>query len=163
MGDDRLISPRIEDTEPSAGGQVGSPAKFSYREIFDRECGYYLHLGMSLEEYWDGDCDAVKWYRGKAEHDREQRNFELWLQGRYVYEALLAASPALKPFVKNPNPVPYCKEPYPITKRMQKQEEERDQMTQMEIGLAHFTALANKINENMEHKEGGEMTDGSGT
>lgn len=165
MGDERLIvgkSPST-DTEPIAGGQNGSSAKFSYKDFLDKECGYYLHLGMSPEEYWDGDLDAVKWYRDKNMYDRERDNFNLWLQGVYVYEALLATAPILKPFVKNPQHPHYLEEPFPITNRQRKLEDKKEKEKKVEVGLIAFTEMAKRFNESLNTKEGGEITDGSGT
>lgn len=81
---------------------------------------------MPQDEYWNGDCELVKYYRKADEIRRRERNMELWLQGMYIYEALLDVSPLMRAFVKNPKPQEYSKEPYPMTDRERKAREERD-------------------------------------
>lgn len=159
MGDGRLKSGSPDSAEPDAGGQ-DSPSAFSMTEIFERECGYYLHLGMSLDLYWDGDCTAVKWYRDKRQHDWEQKNTEAWVQGMYIYRALAAIAPAIRPFTKYPEPLPYMDKPFDITKRQAKKTEQDRKKQQMEAGFAVFKAIADGIN--IKRKEGG-GDDGGGT
>ena len=39
--------------------------KHSLTEIFEEVCPYYLSLGMTLTEYWEGSPHLVKYYRQK--------------------------------------------------------------------------------------------------
>lgn len=156
MGEDRLIPglPPTNSMESEADGH-DSPSASS---IFERECGYYLHLGMSLEDYWDGDPEIVRWYRDKERQDLEHENWLAWLNGRYIYETMLAVSPAIKAFVKNPRPVPYMQKPHELFKAEGKELEMRKQQ-EMQQGFATFKAMADRINQN-KHK-GGDETDGN--
>lgn len=43
---------------------------------------------MSPDEYWHGDPDLMGAYRKAYKIRKEERNFELWLQGYYFYVAL---------------------------------------------------------------------------
>lgn len=115
---------------PDDGGEQNSPPKYS--DIFRKEFPYYLSIGMTPEEYWDGDCELVKYYRKADELRRRERNTELWLQGMYIYEALLDVSPVLRAFVKNPKPQNYSSEPYPLTIAERKAREERDEKKRAE-------------------------------
>lgn len=158
MGDGRLIeSPKPNSVEPEAGGRSGSSA-FSIAELFDRECGFYLHAGMTPEMFWDGDPCAVRWYRDKHKYDQEQRNAELWMQGAYIYQALLRLAPALKPFVKDPKPEPYMDKPFPLTREQAEIQKKSKEEQQQEVALANFRAKAKAINE----KRGGDVDDGTG-
>ena len=65
-----------------------SPAPVSYTETFYRDLPWYLSIGMTPEQYWDGDCMLAKYYRKAQELRRQERNTELWLQGLYVYDAV---------------------------------------------------------------------------
>lgn len=109
------------------GEEQSSP--LSYKEIFRKVFPYYLSLGMTPAEFWDGDCELVKFYREAHELKKEQKNQELWLQGLYIYEAIANLSPILKSFVKNPKPRPYPEKPYPLTtgKIEEQKEQEHEQ------------------------------------
>ena len=110
-----------------AGEEESSP--LTYKEIFRKAFPYYLSIGMTPEQFWDGDCELVKFYRQAHELKKEQINQELWMQGLYIYEAIANLSPMLKPFVKNPKPRPYPEKPYPLTKggiEQQKEEEHQE-------------------------------------
>ena len=43
----------------------------------------------------------------------------------YVYEAILDATPVLRPFSKATSPLPYAEEPYPVTEKELHEQEER--------------------------------------
>lgn len=126
----------------------------SYGEIFEEMCGWYMSLGMTYHDYWDGDAAMTKYYRDKEEHDRKRANFELWLQGAYVYEAIRDLSPILKPFVKNPKPAPYLSEPIPLN---QKQKDESNRK-KMQNGIKAMEAMMDRINKRFE-KGGGHNGD----
>ena len=57
-------------------------------ELFDSVFPQYLAIGMSSAEYWHGDPKLVRAYRKAWEMKRDQRNWEMWLQGMYYYDAL---------------------------------------------------------------------------
>lgn len=86
-----------------------------------------MAMGMTYEEYWDGDNDLCKYYRKAEEIRTERRNQELWLQGAYIYEALMDVSPAFRAFSKS-RPQPYRKKPFAITHRQQVEEENRKKL-----------------------------------
>lgn len=100
------------------GGELVTASQLFY-ECLPR----YLELGMSPDEYWNGDCCLVKSYR-KAEELRLKRvNAEAYLQGRYFYDALISASPILNAFSKATEPLPYLEEPHPLTEEERKERE----------------------------------------
>ena len=75
----------------------------------------YMMYGMTYEQYWDGPAELVKYYRKLHALRAAQRNQELWVQGRYIYDALCAAAPIFNPLSKESAPREYVKEPYPLT------------------------------------------------
>ena len=79
---------------------VSQPTQIKYGEVFNTHFPYYLSIGMTEEQYWDGDPELVKYYRKAEEIRNEKRNQELWLQGMYIYEALCDASPIFHAFAK---------------------------------------------------------------
>lgn len=68
---------------------------------------------MTYEQYWEMDCQMVKYYREAYELRREVANQDAWIQGMYIYEALVDVAPYLRAFGAK-KPVPYRKEPYEL-------------------------------------------------
>lgn len=102
---------------------------------------------MTPEQYWDGEDYLPKAYREADAIRRKRENEHMWLQGLYIYDALLRASPALKPFVKRPEPMPYMTEPFPLTEEDAHQADLREQkrrMDAMKEQIAAFAAQHNK-------------------
>lgn len=48
---------------------------------------YYMAMGQSADEYWNGNPNLAKAYRQAHNIRLEQRNQELWLQGMYIMDA----------------------------------------------------------------------------
>lgn len=120
-------------------------------------CPQYLAIGMTADEYWNGDPDLVKAYR-KAEQIRlERQNYESWVQGAYIYEALCDAAPVFRDFVKNgTKPRPYRDKPFDFNTKP-KTENQKKQRT--ENGRNFMKAFAEAWNkkflERQKQKKGG--------
>lgn len=123
----------------------------SYGEIFEQLCPYYMSIGMSYDEFWNQDVSMVKAYRKANELQDKRRNFELWLQGMYVYEALCDASALFRFSMKKGTvkPEPYVKEPYPITAAEVREREEREARKKEERLKAEFAAFAERMRKKM--------------
>lgn len=102
-------------------GSVGKPSTKSYTEIFNETFPYYLSIGMSYELYWYGEPNLVKAYREADELRVDRMNYEAWLQGLYVYQAVGALYPVFNPFSKQKKAEEYLKEPIVITERARNQ------------------------------------------
>lgn len=102
-------------------GSVGKPSTKSYTEIFNEAFPYYLSIGMSYELYWHGEPNLVKAYREADELQVDRMNYEAWLQGLYVYQAVGALYPVFNPFSKQKKAEEYLKEPIVITERARNQ------------------------------------------
>lgn len=150
-------------SETVGDGGTGRPSPLlRYGDKFEELCGYYMSLGMSYHDYWDGAADMVKYYREAEEINRERRNSDLWLQAAYVYEAILDASPVLNPLMKKHKPFPFRSEPIPVTHTGNKQADERHKKKRLESGKEAMRAMMAAINERFKKKkEGGEVNDGS--
>ncbi len=109
-------------------------------------------MGMPRDEYWNGDPSAVKDYRKAKEIKNKQRNYELWLQGMYIYEALCDVSPLFRTFSKG-KAHPYPLQPYALNEKDKEDLEELKAKREMEKMKAEMEAWMNKIN-NMQ--QGGE-------
>lgn len=149
--DSELVSGSLSATEE--GGQASSSSSFTYTERFYEVFPYYLSIGMTYEQYWDGDCTLPKYYRKAEELRKEKRNQELWLQGMYVYEAICDVAPILHAFAKKgTKPTPYSSKPYPLTNKQVEQEEEEKQRKLMDKGKRFMEAMAASINKKFEGK-----------
>ena len=85
----------------------------------------YLAMGMTEEQYYDKDCALVKAYRKADKLKQERKNRELWLEGAYIYHALIRASPLFHDFAKPGTTArPYLSEPIAITKEQTVKKEE---------------------------------------
>ena len=149
--DSELVSSSLSATEE--GGQGSSPSLSTYTERFYELFPYYLAIGMTPEQYWDGDCTFPKYFRKAEELRNEKRNEELWLQGMYVYEAICDVSPILHAFAKKgAKPTPYASKPYPLTSKQVKQDEEEKQRKVAEKGKRFMEAMAASVNKKFEGK-----------
>lgn len=52
---------------------------------------YFLAIGMSPSEFWDGDCSLCKAYLEKERILRKTRDFDQWKQGLYIHDAVAVA------------------------------------------------------------------------
>jgi hypothetical protein len=105
-------------------GEVGEPStNKTYTEIFNEAFPYYLSIGMTYELYWHGEPWLVKAYQEAYERQIDRMNYEKWLQGRYVYQAIGALVPILNPLSKKKKAEEYLKEPLIITEKAKKRKE----------------------------------------
>lgn len=114
---------------------------------------------MTYEQFWEQDVELVKFYREAWQLKQQVRNQDLWLQGAYIYEAILDAAPVFHPFAKKgTKPVPYREQPYELfTKKTVKTEAEQDAEDKRERQKvkAMLQAWAIEVNNKFE-KKGGE-------
>ena len=152
----------LPSEKPGDGGESRPSPFLRYGDKFEELCGYYMSLGMSYHDYWDGDSTMTKYYREAEEYKVERRNSELWLQAAYVYEAMLDASPVLNPLTKRKKPFPFREEPIPVTEAERKKSEERKKKRMLENGKEAMHVMMAAINNRFKFKkEGGEVNDGS--
>ncbi len=130
---------------------------FTYTNKFYEVFPYYLSIGMTYEQFWEGDPTLVIYYRKAEELRNKQRNQELWLQGLYIYDALCDVAPILHAFAKKgTKPNPYPSEPYPLTAKEHKQVEDDKERKLAEKGkkmMESYMASLNKRFEKTPHNE----------
>ena len=115
----------------------------SYGEIFWKYFPFYLSIGMSPEQYWEGDSRLTIAYREAYKIQRDRINERAWLQGAYVYDAISRISPKISSFgKKGAKPEEYLKEPYPITKEQVEKREIEKQKEVMNKGKRFMEAMA---------------------
>lgn len=109
---------------------------------------------MTYEQFWEQDVELVKFYREADKIKTDRKNFECWLQGLYVYEAICDASPILHAFAKKgTKAIPYRDQPYDLRsekKAVKKKEQKRDSKAKsiMEMWMV-------SVNKKFEQKGGG--------
>lgn len=102
---------------------------------------------MPYDLFWNGEPRAAKWYRDADIVRINRTNQELWLQGRYIYEAILDCVPVLNPFSKEHKPTPYPSEPYPLTRDELEQREKEKQEAKQQAMLQRMNDFAKNFNE----------------
>lgn len=104
---------------------------------FKEYCPILISMGMTYEQFWEDDPTIAGYYlkafKIKQKRAYEIRQWTMWEQGLYVYEAICDVSPVLRAFSKSTKPLPYPKAPYgwDISKTQEDEEltklkEERD-------------------------------------
>ena len=145
MGD-RLTDDGKQQTEPR-----------SYGDIFDELFPHYLLMGMTPEQYWDGESGLKKAYRKmfQMKTEMEQRNADRnnWYMGQYLI-AVLQSVPLLVGGlnVKRTTQLPeYPKEPFFEKALADKRKEvrEKKEKDQMALAMALFHAGIEKFNRNI--------------
>ena len=120
----------------------------TYTEAFIESFPFYLSIGMTPEQYWDGDPELTRYYNQAHELKNDRKNQELWLQGLYIYAAILDASPVFQAFAKKgTKPKEYFKEPLPITAnavKKQKEQEAKQKMLEIKTKMIAFAEEFNK-------------------
>lgn len=148
--DNELVSSSLFTSEESEHQKVRSPLS-TYTEQFYEAFPYYLSIGMTYEQFWDGDPMLVKYYREAEEIRNEKKNQELWLQGMYIYEALADISPVLHAFAKKgTKPQPYTETPYAITKKQRDRIKAEKEKQEFEKGKRFMEALLQQTNKKFE-------------
>ena len=150
-----MVSGSLSDNNEESERNVHSPF-LTYTEQFYEAFPYYLSIGMTYEQYWDGDPSLVKYYRRADEFRIERKNQELWLQGMYVYEAICDVAPILQAMAKKGTKAsPYPEKPYAITekqRRLERVEKER-QVAEKGKRMMEMLMQKNKGDDKVKTKE----------
>lgn len=74
--------------------RINNHAPKTYTEIFNERFPFYLSIGMTADQFWEGECTLPVFYRQaytiKQKREFDDMDFNAWLQGRYITEAILA-------------------------------------------------------------------------
>ena len=125
-----------------------------YPTFYEAE-GFYLALGMTYEQYWDGDATMTRAYKKAHEFKRQERNEELWLQGLYIYEAIARLAPILRMSTKkNVKAEPYLEEPYKLKVEKTEREEEQEERDNYAKMLSKVRVFATDTNSKFAKKGG---------
>ncbi len=128
------------------GGAAVKPVPVSFTKEFYKHLPFYLSIGMSAAEYFDGAPELARAYRRAEELRKKRRNTDAWLAGAYFYEALCDAAPILRLSFSPAKAHPYLAEPYPLTRDDARRTEQKKERGAMERAAAHVTAWAAGVN-----------------
>jgi hypothetical protein len=156
-----LVTDLLSDDHSSGGGGADSRLPpFRYSDKFEEMCAYYMSIGMTYDEYWNGDNLLPRYYRQMDELRKERMNYESWLQGVYIYEALINAAPVLNALSARKKPFPYRDTPIPITQAEDKRLKEQEKEKLMKNGVEAMRIMMADFNKRFNEKKGGN-NDGS--
>lgn len=123
-----------------------------YGDIFDEAFPHYLAMGMTAEEFWDGESSLKKAYLKayKIRIEREERiaDRNAWLQGRYIREALHSVPQFVAGFMKGMHLGDYPEKPY-LEQAEERKKAEKDRKTQedrAQLSMAMFQVQIAKFN-----------------
>lgn len=71
-------------------GEVKSPLS-NLTDWLEKLCEYYMAMGVSFEEFWYGDYCRLKFYEQAYFNRLKKRDYDLWLEGAYFYQAISVA------------------------------------------------------------------------
>ena len=141
----------VTSSESVEGGGQSAPFFNSYTDKFYEVFPFYLSIGMTPEQYWDGDPSLTRYYRKAHELQRKRENENLWLQGMYIYEALCDVSPLLQAFAKKGTKAhPYVDHPYSITNDDREEERKLKEQRDREKAKQYMLGKMAKINKTFE-------------
>ncbi|MCM1223009.1 MAG: hypothetical protein NC548_52015 [Lachnospiraceae bacterium] len=141
-------------SKAARGGGESRPPLNRYGEKFEELCGQYMALGMSYDDYWDGDPTMVKYYRAAEEYKQERENYLAWLHGLYFYTALIDVAPIFNPMSKKKRPKEYMDAPIPMSDRTAKQTKDKENRQKMANGKNIMQIMAKGFNAKFMRKEG---------
>lgn len=133
----------------------------TYGDTFDELFPHYLLMGMTPEQYWDGE-NALKPAFRKAyvlrmENEQRMADRNNWYMGQYLIRVLncvplLVGGLNVKPSTRLPE---YPEKPFLELAEEQKKEEVRkkNQEDQTKLAMAMMQAAFNKFNKNFEKRQ----------
>ena len=110
-----------------------------------------MALGVSADEFWNGDYTMLKYYVEKHRIAVEQQNEKLWLQGMYFYEAL---SVALAQSFSKHSQAKYPEKPYRLTP-LSEEEQELENQKKVEQIRAQLMAAGRRFEAKHKREQGG--------
>lgn len=136
------------------GERVNRSVPRSYTEAFYAQFPYYLSIGMTEKQYWEGDNTLVIYYRKADEIKQDRQNQQAWLQGLYVYDAISRLSPILKAFPKKGTKAePYVEEPYPLGKNKEEEAQRKKEEQATKKGIRYMEMIMAQNNKRFEERE----------
>lgn len=140
-----------------------------YGDMLDEALPHYLAMGMTWDEFWDGEYGMKKAcrkaYRIRIENEQRIADRNNWYMGQYIINVLQAVPLFVSGFnTKGVNLPDYPDKPYYERFDEQKKEETRKQHEedQSKFAMAMFQAMASKLNKNIERRLEQQAKSGTG-
>ena len=147
--EDRLTGEEPEQTESK-----------SYADILDEAFPHYLAMGMTAEEYWDGEYGLKrafrKAFRIRLENEERIADRNMWLMGAYIRDAMQSMYVMVNGFVpKGVRATPYPDKPRLETyAEVQKAEaKKKAEENKQKMAMAMFHAMAERFNKNFKRRQ----------
>ena len=123
-------------------------------EVFEECFPFYLAIGMSYAEYWEGDPKLTQYYRKAYQIKQDEINYIAWLQGLYEYDAVSTAlHNALRGFGKNKPPAKdYAKQPYEFRNKVKTEAEKAKEVEIEQEKAAAWMENFVRINQSQSHR-----------
>lgn len=127
----KLLSDTFHDKEDTQKEEKLSPSK-----LFEKVCPYYMSIGVSYHDFWDGEFDICKYARKADEINQGNKNREQWWQAVYIFRMMLDASPAFNVFNSGDKNITLSVDrPFPITQKEIDENNKRIAHEQMEQSI----------------------------
>ena len=135
-------------------------AEPSYGDIFDELLPHYILMGMTPEQFWDGESSNYPAYRKayqlRIEQEQRLADRQNWYMGQYIASVLMAtpllvAGLNVKPTTQLPE---YPDKPFLEKAEEEKREEVRKKKEedQMNLAMAMFQQFAKNMNRNIQKR-----------
>ena len=123
-------------------------------EIFEECFPFYLAIGMSFAEYWEGDPKLAQYYRKAYQIKQDEINNNAWLQGMYIYDAVSTAlHNTLRGMGKNKPPAKdYAKRPYEFKNKVKTEAEKAKEVEIEQEKAAAWMENFVRINQSQSHR-----------
>ena len=153
---------RLNEDEPQAAR--------SYGDIFDELFPHYLAMGMTPEQYWDGESELKpafrKAYGIRIENEQRLADRANWYMGQYIIKALQAVPLLVGGLnVKSTTDLPeYPDMPFLQKAEEMKKEEVRKQKEedQRKLAMAMLQASFERFNKNFLKKQAEQVSKQTG-
>lgn len=138
--------------KPSDQGDDDGDHFVPFYKTFEKLCPYYMSIGMTYEQFWDGEAELPKYFREAHELKLREQNRMMYYQGAYVYTAIIAVSPILRAFSKAKEPAPYPDDVFPISQKEAEEIKERREREQFEKNLNWLKSVSQRLNNQIKEK-----------
>ena len=132
-----------------------------YGDTFDELLPQYMAMGMTYDEFWDGEYGTKracrKAYRIRMENEQRLADRNNWYMGQYIMSALAASALRVAGLNTKGGMPDYVSKPFLERYEEQQKEEavKRKQEDQQKLAMAMFQAMATQFNRNKEQKSVG--------